>query len=355
MSWGSPWWLIALAWLPIWVWRMRRCQPTAIAVSGLGFAAAIKPSWRQRTAWVPTLLAMLASATLIVAMARPREGQKRITTMGQGIAIQILIDRSGSMRAMDFELDGSRVNRLTAIQNVASAFVLGEDELAGRISDLIGLITFARYADDQSPPTLDHAFVVSQLRSTSIVDRRDEDGTAIGDAIALAVEKLQSLENADGDPVESKVIILLTDGENTAGELNPAQAAELAETFGIKIYTIGVGTRGRAPVPTLDVFGRRQMAMMDVRIDEATLQRISEATGGQYFRATDTDSMRSIYEQIDELEKTEVESMTHVDYREWAVDWFPTRFGRMPPLLFVAAGLWWASLILGNTVWRTSP
>ena len=143
---------------------------------------------------------------------------------------------------------------LTAIKNVAGKFVTGGENLDGRFSDLVGLITFAGYADGETPPTLDHAFLVSQLNNAQIVTNRSEDGTAIGDAISLAVEKLNALDQRQKQKVKSKVIILLTDGENNAGELEPIQAAELAQTMGIKVYTIGVGTKGQAPVPVTDAF-----------------------------------------------------------------------------------------------------
>ena len=199
---------------------------------------------------------------MIIAMARPREGREHTMVHSEGIALEMVVDRSSSMTAMDFRLDGTNVDRLTAIKNVAGRFVAGDPTddgrsddsisgtLSGRVSDLVGLIAFARYADAITPPTLDHAFLTSQLESIQIETRRQEDGTAIGDAISLAVEKLDSMDKRKQEKVKSKVIILLTDGENTAGEVDPISAAELATTLGIKIYTIGVGTKGRAPVPS---------------------------------------------------------------------------------------------------------
>ena len=189
---------------------------------------------------------------MILSLARPRHGREQTIIESEGIAIQMVVDRSGSMRALDFKIENQHVDRLTAIKNVANKFVLGEDDsdtLPGRISDLIGLITFAGYADATTPLTLDHTFLMAQLDNTRIVSQRREDGTAIGDAISLAVEKLNSLDQRQQEKIESKVIILLTDGENTAGEVEPMQAAELAAAMGIKVYAIGVGTKGRAPFP----------------------------------------------------------------------------------------------------------
>ncbi len=201
--------------------------------------------------WLPAALTLAAIAVTIVALARPREGRDQTVVEADGIAIEMVVDRSGSMRALDFQVDGKHVDRLTAIKSVASRFIQGDDEtkqndgLAGRVSDLVGLVTFAGYADAITPPTLDHAFVMAQLNYQQIVMQRSEDGTAIGDAVSLAVEKLNSLDKRQQEKVKSKVVVLLTDGENNAGQVDPQQAAELAAKMGVKIYTIGVGTRGR--------------------------------------------------------------------------------------------------------------
>jgi Ca-activated chloride channel family protein len=261
---------------------------------------------------------------------------------------------------MDFQIDGKHVDRLTAIKNVAGRFVQGDDaaekkkdKLKGRTSDLVGLISFARYADAILPPTLDHAFVMDQLNHQQIVTRRADDGTAIGDAISLAVEKLNRLDSKKQDKVKSKVMILLTDGENNAGDFDPVQAADLAKTMGIKIYTIGVGTRGSAPVPVRNPFtGRDEIQWVDVSIDEGTLQKIATATNGKYFRATDTESLDAIYREIDKLEKTKVESRHFVDYRELAIQPIHAHGWNFPPLVLIAVGLLSARLLLTNTLFR---
>ena len=263
----------------------------------------------------------------------------------------MVVDRSGSMQAMDFQIDDQHVDRLTAIKKVAGDFVTGEsdEKLDGRFSDLVGLITFAGYADGETPPTLDHAFLVSQLNNAQIVRNRSEDGTAIGDAISLAVEKLNALDARQREKVKSKVIILLTDGENNAGVLEPVQAAELAQTMGIKIYTIGVGTKGEAPVPVTDALGRQSVQWMQVNIDEVTLERVASITGGKYFRATDTDSLAKIYAEIDALEKTKVEAKHFVDFRELAVQSYTASWVTLPPLLLIVFALLAARLILQQT------
>lgn len=346
----SPWYLLLLLLLPLIAWRLfaPRRYP-AIRFSSLNIAQQLRPTLRQRLTWLPGALTLAAIVFLVLGIARPREGREQTIAESEGIAIEMVVDRSGSMRAMDFQIDGQHVDRLTAIKKVAGEFVTGDKELDGRFSDLVGLITFAGYADGETPPTLDHAFLVAQLNSASIVSTRSEDGTAIGDAISLAVEKLNALDARQKEKVKSKVIILLTDGENNAGELEPIQAAELAETMGIKIYTIGVGTKGEAPVPVTDVFGRSTVQMMPVNIDEATLEKVASITGGKYFRATDTDSLKAIYGEIDKLEKTSVEAQHFVDYRELAVQSTAADWYSIPPLLFIAFVLLAARLVLQQT------
>ncbi|QEG42154.1 VWA domain-containing protein [Roseimaritima ulvae] len=340
----SAWYLLLLLLVPLLAWRLfAPRQHPAIRFSGVKAMQQIPPTLRQRLRWLPAALTLAAVVVLIVALARPRLGQEQTVSETEGIAIEMLVDRSGSMQAMDFQLDGEPVDRLTAVKKVAAAFVTGQDDaiddLAGRFSDLVGLISFAGYADGLTPPTLDHGFLVAQLNATQIAQSRSEDGTAIGDAVSLAVEKLNALDTRQTQKVKSKIIILLTDGENNAGQVDPIQAAELAETMGIKVYTIGVGTKGRAPIPVTDMFGRRQMRWMPVNIDEETLQQMASITGGKYFRATDTDSLKNIYAEIDKLEKTKVETNHFVDYRELAVQPLQTRWLTVPPLLWIAFGL----------------
>ena len=335
---AHPWLLLLLLLVPFAAWRVfaRRSQP-GIRFSSVGLAKQLRPTLRQRLAWLPPALTIAALVFLIIAIARPREGRSQTFIDSEGIAIEIVIDRSGSMLALDFKLDGENVDRLTAIKNVVTKFVNGSDDLEGRVSDLVGLVSFAGYADAKTPPTLDHQFLVNQLDNTEIVNSQAEDGTAIGDAISLAVEKLVALDNRQKDKVKSKIIILLTDGENNAGDMDPVQAAELAQTLDVKIYTIGVGTKGQAPVPVIDRFsGRKFLRMIDVNIDEDTLTKVAQATGGKYFRAVDTDSLENIYREIDALEKTKVEAQHYVDYRELAVQDYRVAGFSIPPLLLLA-------------------
>lgn len=350
MMFHSPWYLLALLLVPLIAWRLFAPRRRwAVQFSSLKLAQQIRPSLRQRLNWLPGALTVAAIVVLVLAIARPREGRQQTIVESDGIAIEMVVDRSGSMQAMDFQVDERQVDRLTAIKKVAGAFVSGDQNLDGRFSDLVGLITFAGYADGETPLTLDHAFLVSQLNNTNIVTNRNEDGTAIGDAISLAVEKLNALDTRQKQKVKSKVIILLTDGENNAGQLEPVQAAELAQTMGIKVYTIGVGTRGQAPVPVTDALGRRSLQWMPVTIDEATLEEVASITGGKYFRATDTDALAHIYAEIDQLEKTNVEAQHFVDYRDLAVQWYAAGPMTFPPLLLIAFVLLMARWVLQQT------
>ncbi|TWT82545.1 von Willebrand factor type A domain protein [Planctomycetes bacterium CA13] len=354
----DPWFLILLLGLPFLARRMFEIEKSkSVLFSSTATIGEIPVSWRQRLAWLPDALLLLSIAAMIVALARPRIGREQTVIDTEGIAMEIVVDRSGSMQAMDFQIDNQNVDRLTAIKNVAGEFVQGDPTqsvpLAGRASDLIGLITFAGYADAITPPTLDHAFLLAQLNRTQIVSQQSEDGTAIGDAISLAVEKLNSLDEGRDEKVASKIMILMTDGENTAGEFEPVQAAELAQTKGIRIYTIGVGTKGNAPFPTQSPFmGRTVMRMMRVNIDEATLKKIADVTGGTYFRATDTESLKAIYETIDQLEKTKMESHQFTDYREIAVQSFDWSSFRFPPIAMVALVFLVAGILMRHAVIR---
>lgn len=334
----SPWYLLLLLLLPWFAWRwFRGNRSDVVTLSSTRHAAQLPRTLRQRLLWLPPALSLLAMLLLVLGLARPREGREQTVTDQEGIAIQFVVDKSGSMEATDFRIDGQNVDRLTAIKNVVNKFVLGGDGLEGRLGDLTGLITFARFADSETPLTLDHQFFMSTLNETQIVRAREESGTAIGDALALAVEKLDAMDKNGKKNVQSRIVILLTDGENNVGQLSPEQAAELAKALGIRVYTIGVGSNGQIPMPTLDPFtGREIVRWAQVSIDEETLTEVAEMTGGQYFRATDTDSLQSVYAEIDKLEKSRVETHRLVDFREMAVQ--ATQFGafRVPAILWVA-------------------
>jgi Ca-activated chloride channel family protein len=242
----------------------------------------------------------------------------------EGIAIMMCVDRSGSMEALDFQKGDERVNRLEAVKQVFRDFVMGAGQLPGRPDDLIGLIVFGGFAESKVPLTLDHGLLLESLRSVEIpqpvTDRQgkvinerffaEERATAIGDAVALAAERLK------GSDAKSKVVIFLSDGENTAGVVQPEEAAEAAARFGVKIYSIGVGSTGSAPFPAVDAFGRRVLVSQDVRLDETTLKMLADKTGGRYFHARDTRALEQVCAEIDQLEKSVSEGTTFTEHRE---------------------------------------
>ena len=233
---------------------------------------------------------ILALLALIVALARPQLGRGTTEVDASGIDILLAIDVSGSMEALDFQLNGERVNRLEVVKRVVKQFV------EERPNDRIGIVAFAGRPYLVSPLTLDHDWLIKRLESVKI--GQVEDGTAIGSAIVSASNHLKEQDS------KSRIIILLTDGMNNSGAANPATAAEAAKALGIKIYTVGAGTRGQAPMPVKDQFGRQRLQMVEVDIDEKSLKEVAKKTGGQYFRATDTTSLEHIYSAINQLETT---------------------------------------------------
>lgn len=273
--------------IALYVWKYRKLYPT-IQISSFDFANKSKTSFREILVHVLFGLEMVAVALLIVALARPQSSEKNSTTNVEGIDIVMTMDVSGSMLAEDF-----KPNRLEAAKKVGAKFV------DGRPNDRIGLVVFASESYTQCPMTTDHK-VLNQLMSeikTGII----EDGTAIGDGLSIAISRLK-----DSDAI-SKVIILLTDGVNNTGSIDPISAAEIAKMFGLRVYTIGVGTNGTAPYPVQDFFGNKRYQQVEVNIDEDMLKQIANMTGAHYFRATDNSSLDKIYSEIDKMEKSRIE------------------------------------------------
>ena len=243
-------------------------------------------SLRVRLLHLPFILRVAAITLLSLALARPQLTNRWSSESTEGIDIMMALDISGTMLAEDL-----KPNRLEAAKQVASDFVLA------RPNDQIGLVVFAGESFTQCPLTIDHAVLVNLFQSVEY--GMIEDGTAIGLGLANAVNRMKDSQT------KSKVIILLTDGSNNRGDIDPQTAAEIAKTFGIRVYTVGVGSYGQARVPVQTPIGT-QYITMDSEFDETTLQRIAQTTGGQYFRATDNSSLKKIYEQIDQLEKTKL-------------------------------------------------
>ncbi len=318
VTFAYPWVLYFLSVIPLmiaWYIYKGRKNQASITYSSFTIIDKVPTTWRERLRYIPTALRLIALAALIVALARPQDFSSGQNVSAEGIDIAIVLDISGSMLAEDF-----KPNRLDAAKNLTDQFI------KERVSDRIGLVIFAREAFTQCPLTIDYAVLRNLL--SDIKSGMVPDGTAIGNAIANGVNRLK-----DSD-AESKVMILLTDGVNNAGEVDPLSAAEISRTFGIRIYSIGVGTRGEAPYPVRTPFGIRYQ-MMPVEIDEPLMKKISETTGGQYFRATNNKALQEIYKTIDKMEKTKIEITSYRNARELYYGWL----GGGLLLLFLELGL----------------
>ncbi len=305
ITFANPQYLYALAIIPFLVawYILRNNQHTSdLQYSSLRPFADIRPTMKERLRHLPFILRMLVITMLIVGVARPRTTSSGENVYTEGIDIVLLFDISGSMLAEDL-----RPNRIEAARQVMMDFI------DGRTNDRIGLVIFAGESFTQCPLTLDYRVLKNQLRT--VKQGVIEDGTAIGMAIAQGVNRLKESKSA------SKVIILLTDGINNRGEIDPVTATQIAQTFGIRMYTIGVGTNaGQAPFPVQTPFGTRYQNM-PVDVDDKTLTAIAEMTGGKYFRATDNRSLKKIYQEIDEMEKTRIEVRSYRSYTELFYGW----------------------------------
>lgn len=296
-------WLLLLL-VPLvgyYIWRTLKGGAT-IQISSIDGVVRAPRTIRYYLRHAPFVLRMAAFSLLIVALARPQDVERLSHTDTEGIDIMLSIDVSSSMLARDFKPD-----RITAAKEVAGAFI------ADRYGDRIGLVVFAGEAFTQSPLTTDQGTLqtlLSRIRSGLI-----EDGTAIGNGLATAINRLRESE------AKSKVVILLTDGVNNRGAITPMTAAEIAKAQGIRVYTIGVGTEGMAPYPAMNMFGEMTFVQQKVEIDEKTLTAIAEMTDGRYFRATDKDKLRAIYDEINRMERSKVEVSEHVTYHELFLNW----------------------------------
>lgn len=308
LEFSQPLWALLFLFLPLIFWVGTRKQGKMVFSSLLLFPKH-QPSIRQRLSFLPALLMMIGMGFLIFAMTGPRAGNKNTQIRKEGISIMVVVDTSSSMRALDLS---DEKDRLDILKEKLSLFIRGGRGLEGRVNDAIGIIRFAGFSDTACPLSLDHEGVLGIIGDLSIVEIAEDDGTAIGDALALAVSRMAMAKT------ESKIIVLLTDGENNAGEELPLIAADLAASEKIKVYTIGIGTNGIAPVPVTDPrTGRTRLQAMSVRIDEVLLQEIADRTGGQYFRATDQYSLSKIVKKIDQLEKTVIEENRYREYSEY--------------------------------------
>jgi Ca-activated chloride channel family protein len=327
----QPEWLWLLTLLPLaLLWRGRRGAAAAVEYSNVSLARQVARETRSRAGRWVWMLPVLAGAFMVVGLARPQFGHGGAEVQASGIDIMLALDVSGSMQALDFKVDGQPVNRVDVVKSIVAKFI--ED----RPNDRIGIVAFAGAPYLVSPLTLDHDWLEQNL--TRVQTAGVEDGTAIGSAIATCVNRLRDT------PAKSKIVVLLTDGVNNSGRISPIAAAEAAKALGVKVYTIAVGVRGDAPVPVKDQFGNTQIVMSKVDVDEDTLQKIAAETSGRFYRATDTESLKHIYAEINGLEKSKeiVHKFEHYqDLFAWAL--FPalgvlglavgleqTRYRRLP-------------------------
>jgi len=259
-------------------------------------------TWKIKLRNLPVLLRFIIILLFCIALAGPRSVSEETVYEAEGISIVLAVDSSGSMAAEDFEINNQRVNRLEIVKKVVSEFI------QERHNDQIGLISFAGLAYTVCPLTTDYSWLETNLERLEI--GMIQDGTAIGSAIVSSVRRLKNSE------IKSKVIILLTDGINNAGKIDPISAARASQALGIKIYTIGAGTKGLVPYPAKDAWGRKGYQNVRIELDEETLKKIADITKGKYFRATDTESLRQIYKEIDILEKTKIKEFGYTEYDE---------------------------------------
>lgn len=327
ITFANPGFLYLLLLLPLmggWYWYKLRNNDPGLQLSSTSGFLATRKSWRQYLIHILFAFRIIALGLLITALARPQSTSRSRDVNIEGIDIVMAMDVSSSMLAQDL-----RPDRLEAAKDVASDFI------AGRPDDRIGLVIFSGESFTQSPLTSDHSMIRNLFKD--IKSGMIDDGTAIGDGLATSINRLK-----ESDAI-SKVIILITDGVNNAGSIDPLSAAEIAKIYGIRIYTIGVGTMGVAPYPVQTPFGI-QYQNMEVKIDEDILKQVAEVTGGLYFRATSNKKLKEIYEEIDQLEKSKID-----------VTEFSRKHEEFLPLALLALALLGLEIIFRNTIFRTTP
>ena len=326
-----PYYFFLLAVIPLaYLYRRRRPIRPAMGVSGTASIQDVGTSFALKIRWIVPFLKYAALCFMIAAMARPQWGTRHLSVSTKGINIILAVDLSESMAALDFKREGKIVNRLEAVKGVIHDFI------SKRSGDRIGMVVFGTEAYTQIPLTRDYNTIATMMERLKIGAAGKR--TAIGDAIGISLKRLEDIES------KSHVIILLTDGQSNSGELTPETATEIAVEKGVKIYTIGVGTRGKAPFLIKHPLLGEQYVYQQVDIDEDTLKKIAGKTGGLYFRAENTEGLGQIYDTIGKLEKTEVDVKTFAEYNEFY------RYLLLPA--FVLLCLW---IILSNTRYLRVP
>ena len=347
---AAPFALALFRLLPLLLWAMRRRARPVMMFPGLAIVRPAGRTVRQRLAWLPSALRIAAVAALVIGVARPQTGLGEIRTTANGIAMVTVIDRSASMReTMPYQ--GETMSRIRAVKRVFKEFVEGDQKnLAGRPEDLIGLVTFARYADTVAPLTRSHEALSKLVDGILLAaDRGNEAGTAIGEGLALAAARLKQAEEdierlareqATEGPalpkvgesgavepavseapepeftIKSKIIILMTDGDENTGAISAQQAADLAKQWGIKIYAIGIGSDDNGAFLVNTPMGAMRVQGRGGGVNDQLLKDIARSTGGKYYAATDGESLKAIYADIDSLEKTEIKSTEYTSYSE---------------------------------------
>jgi Ca-activated chloride channel family protein len=334
MTFANPYFLLLLLLLPLLAWlKGKRGRSPAFLYSSVKLVEGLTRARRSRAGGFLAALRWLGLAILIVALAQPRLIKSSTTVKASGVDIAVAFDLSGSMLSEDFVVKGQRVNRFNMARSVLKKFI------DARPNDRIGLVVFASQAFIATPLTLDHEFLIENLNCLEI-GSINENQTAIGDALSTAVNRLREVKS------KSKIVILMTDGQNNAGKIQPLMAADAARALGIKIYTIGIGEQGTAPMPVgrNPYTGQMTYQNVPVDVDEDTLQKIAETTGGKYYRADNAEKFQQIYAEIDKLEKTEATINKYTEFKE-LFPWF----------VWAGLALLLIELGLGQTVFRRLP
>jgi Ca-activated chloride channel family protein len=327
----SPGWFVLFVLLPFLIWfYMGRIRP-AFRFSAVGLLKGVDQGWHLRLRHLPFILKMVAFCSLVCALARPQIGYQSTEVISSGIDIMLAVDSSGSMRALDLDAGSRQFNRLEAVKSVVRDFV------DRRISDRIGMVVFGTEAFLQCPLTLDHGALLALSNAVQIGAAGEN--TAVGSALGLATKRLKDV------PSKSKIVILLTDGTNNAGAIDPQTAAQAAAALGVKVYTIAVGTLDEAPFPVRDpLLGIERLVYQKTPVDEESLRAIAATTGGRFYRATDLKELKTIYGTIDALEKTERKVREHANYDE-----------RYAPFVWFALVALLVGLVMSETRWRVFP
>lgn len=345
MMFATPWAFALLLAVPLLAWWSGRAgaRPT-IVYSSVGLVQSLRPSLRARLWRLPAILSIAGAVSLIVALARPQTGIGQVHTTANGVALAMVVDRSASMQ-LPLRFQGRNMMRIQVVKQVFKEFVVGNGaDLKGRPQDLIALITFARFPETVCPLVRIHDTLVKLVDSITLAEDRWEGGTAIGDGLALAAARLKQAEQEiidrnrkEKDPdftLKSKAIVLLTDGDENVGEIAASDAARLCREWGIKVYVIGIGDESGGEVRA---GGVRMPIARGAGFDEELMRSLAASTGGAYWRATDGESLRRAYAAIDELEKTEIESVEYTNYEERYLPWAAAGGGMIAAAMLLSA------------------